>query len=235
MAAALVVIALALGALGGGLLALQRFVAAGPRASKEEHAFIRADGFRVRWNPCTPIHYVINPGIAPAGSVEDVHEAVRRVSSATGIAFEYDGLTREIPTRGREAYMPARYGDRWAPVLIAWVDPTRTNIEFQRNGHTAAAVAAPLTPPLDAEVLVSGWVAMNLHDPNPPGFSRPGDQGPVLLHELGHIMGLGHVAAAGEIMEPSGGEVTDFGPGDLEGLRLLGSSQGCLYTADPGT
>jgi hypothetical protein len=31
-------------------------------------------------------------------------------------------------------------------------------------------------------------------------------------------------------MEPSGGEMTDFGPGDLEGLEHLGLDQGCLTT-----
>jgi hypothetical protein len=229
---ALVVIAMGAAALGGGLIALQRFVASGPRGSADEHAFIR-QGMRARWNPCEPIHYVVNPGLAPAGSIEDVHEAVRRVSSATGIPFEYDGLSDEVPGRGRGSYVPSLYGHRWAPVLIAWVDPQRTDITFERNGHTAAAVAAPLSPLVDSDVLVSGWVAINQHDPNPPGFAHPGDQGPVLLHELGHIMGLGHVEAVGEIMESSGGAVTDFGPGDLEGLRLLGRAQGCLVVPRP--
>jgi hypothetical protein len=50
----------------------------------------------------------------------------------------------------------------------------------------------------------------------------------VLLHELGHVMGLGHVPAIGELMQAAGGGVTDLGPGDLEGLRRLGSAQGCL-------
>jgi hypothetical protein len=37
----------------------------------------------------------------------------------------------------------------------------------------------------------------------------------------------------GELMEPSGGGVSDFGPGDLEGLRALGRSAGCLVTPRP--
>jgi hypothetical protein len=31
-------------------------------------------------------------------------------------------------------------------------------------------------------------------------------------------------------MEPSGGYMTDFGPGDLAGLERLGIDQGCLTT-----
>ena len=77
---------------------------------------------------------------------------------------------------------------------------------------------------------MSGVVAINAADPNPPGFASPGAQGPVVLHELAHVLGLGHIKAQGELMEPSGGGVIDFGPGDLEGLRQLGSSAGCLAT-----
>ena len=50
------------------------------------------------------------------------------------------------------------------------------------------------------------------------------------MHELAHVLGLGHIKAQGELMEPSGGGVTDFGPGDLEGLSELGRSAGCLTT-----
>jgi len=34
-------------------------------------------------------------------------------------------------------------------------------------------------------------------------------------------------------MEPSGGLVTDLGPGDREGLSLLGRPAGCLVEAVP--
>jgi hypothetical protein len=33
-------------------------------------------------------------------------------------------------------------------------------------------------------------------------------------------------------MEPSGGDMTSFGPGDLAGLERLGKDQGCLTTPD---
>ena len=45
----------------------------------------------VRWNPCEPIHYVVNLGAAPDGSLQDVQDAVLRISSATGIAFASTG------------------------------------------------------------------------------------------------------------------------------------------------
>jgi hypothetical protein len=186
-------------------------------------------GDPVRWNPCDPIHYVVNASLAPPGSLHDVHEAIRRISDATGIAFAYDGLSDEEPSAFRKPFLPDRYGSRWAPVLIGWVDPDASDIPFEDAHGMASAVASPQYPyGTPSELYVSGWVAMNLEDPNPPGFGAPGEQGPVLLHELGHVMGLGHVSTFGEIMQPAGGGVTDLGPGDREGLERLGSSGGCL-------
>ena len=49
----------------------------------------------------------------------------------------------------------------------------------------------------------------------------------VLLHELGHVLGLDHVESPGELMYSDNIGRTTFGPGDLEGLRALG--QGPCY------
>jgi hypothetical protein len=191
-------------------------------------------GDPTRWNPCAPIHYVVNATLAPQGSIGDVHEAVSRISSATGIAFVYEGPNDEEATAYRELFQPDRYGDRWAPVLIAWADPDASDFAFEHGDHVAAAVARPDIPPTRFEdVYVSGWIALNADDPNPPGFDLPGQQGPVILHELGHLMGLGHVRTVGEIMHPSGGGVVDLGPGDREGLRELGAAHGCVPVMEP--
>ncbi len=188
-----------------------------------------AAGDPVRWNPCEPIHYVVNAALAPSGSLEDVHEAFGRVSSATGIAFVFDGLSDEVPSVYRKAFQPSRYGDRWAPVLVGWVDPETSDIPFElEDGAVASGVASPLYPTTSTDLYVSGWVAMNQEDPNLPGFAHPWEQGPVLLHELGHVMGLGHVESSGEIMNERGGGAVDLGTGDEEGLRRLGSQGGCL-------
>jgi hypothetical protein len=201
-----------------------------PKGSSDEYRFLAsASGKPVRWNPCQPIHYVLNLSEAPEGSLQDVQEAVRRVSADTGIAFTFDGMTQEIPQQGRPPYLP-QYGDRWAPVVIAWAYQPETTIPFQTGDAHYAAVARPLSPPDGTAQFVSGWVVINAADGNPPGWDSPADQGPTVLHELGHIMGLDHVASNYELMEPSGGYMTDYGPGDLAGLERLGRDQGCLTT-----
>jgi len=205
-----------------------------PTGEPSEHRFLGRgiDGAPLRWNPCEPIHYVINAGDGPEGSVDDVHRAVEKVSVATGIEFLYDGPTTEIPTRHRDAYEPDLYPGGWAPVLVAWVSPDETDIPFRSEGHTAAGVARPLAT-TTPDAIVSGWIAINENDPNPPGFDDPGDQGPIVLHEWGHVMGLDHVDEQGQLMEPSGGWMTDFGPGDLAGLERLGAEGGCIEVDRP--
>jgi hypothetical protein len=202
-----------------------------PSEHTDEYRFIARDfdGDPVRWNPCESVHYVVNVSQAPAGSLGDVQEAVRRISAATGIAFTYDGLTDEVLERRRDMIQVDRYGDRWAPVLVSWVDPDTSAVSFDSDGDVAAGVASPFTPQ-GADVIVSGWIAINAEDPNPPGFGSPDDQGPVVLHEWGHVMGLDHVDERGQLMHPAGGGVAALGPGDLEGLRKVGRSEGCLTT-----
>ena len=210
-----------------------------PRAvgTKADYSYILTSGEDpVRWNPCEPIHYVLARTGLTEGAIDDVHGAIDRLTRVTGIEFTYDGLTEEEPRQGRRSYQPGRYGDRWAPVLIAWVHPDATDIPFSDEGHDAAAVASPQLPEgLEGDVYVSGWVAVDIEDPNPSGFSLPGQQGPVVLHELAHVLGLGHAESIGNLMEPSGGGVTTFGPGDLSGLEHLGRNAGCLPTPPPGS
>jgi hypothetical protein len=214
-----------------GLLGNVVHEATRPKGSSDEYRFLAsANGKPVRWNPCQPIHYVLNLSEAPDGSLQDVQEAIRRVTADTGIAFAFDGSTQEIPQHDRSPYLPNLYGERWAPVVIAWAYQSETDIPFQQGENQYAAVSRPLAPPDGMAQFVCGWVVFNAADLNPPGWDSPADQGPTVLHELGHIMGLDHVASKYELMEPSGGYMTDYGPGDLAGLERPGRDQGCLAT-----
>ena len=50
----------------------------------------------------------------------------------TGLDLRFDGTTDEPPSEERERRQPDRYGDRWAPVLVAWA-----------TGREVPAVAGP--------------------------------------------------------------------------------------------
>jgi hypothetical protein len=88
------------------------------------HEFVQTqqDGITpVGYDPCRPVAYVTRPG-GPSAGDQMVAEAIAMVSAATGLQFVDEGRTDEPPSDEREAYQPERYGERWAPVLIAWSD-----------------------------------------------------------------------------------------------------------------
>jgi hypothetical protein len=54
----------------------------------------------------------------------------------------------------------------------------------------------------------------------------------VVMHELGHLVGLDHVTNPRQVMLAENGTATEFGDGDRAGLTKLGSG-GCPYDVTP--
>jgi hypothetical protein len=193
-----------------------------------EYTFLerRADGSPVRWDPCESIHYETNLAGAPQNEFGDVQEALRRVTAATGIRFVYDGPTNAMPPGVPDAKrVTKRPGESAPPVLIAWLDQE----QWREIGGTNRQVALALPiPESDGFYYDTGFVVVNGDQHLLPGFGVGPTWGPVILHELGHIMGLGHVPATDELMNAQENPiVTDFGKGDLEGLKILGRHGTC--------
>jgi len=184
-----------------------------------------------RWNPCEPMHYVTDLSLAPGGGLELVQAAVARTSEATGIEFVYDGETTESPSdRASEAVLVEEGEDgwRWAPVVIGWVDADEFSRLPTAGQGEPVAIAGPIG---EAGVYVTGWAAFDAAAPLRSDWSLAG-WGPVIQHELGHIIGLDHATSRAQLMYPNGGDRVDWGTGDLEGLRALGRSSGCLETPE---
>lgn len=194
--------------------------------------FVDQYGHPARWDPCLPIHYVVNTVSAPAGALADLRRALATVSRATGLTFVDDGTTSEIPTPDRSAYQPARYGKRWAPMLVAWVSRSRTSLIDEAD---AEGVTVPIAVPTSqGGVLVSAEVALNTDQQLPVGFRTDGaSEGEVLLHELGHAVGLAHVANRADAMFPTVRGIAAYGEGDLAGLAAVGRGAGCLAEPRP--
>ena len=185
----------------------------------------------VAWDPCRPIHYVINPAGAPADGTLLIEGAIARVHTATGLQFVYDGTSTEKPSKARPTYQPARYDPtRWAPVLIAWSD--------EDAFPDLAGYVAGLTDSLPVYasdttrlLYVSGQIVFDRRDLSMATAPDRGEVRAIVLHELGHLVGLDHTADRTQIMfSESQFNVRDYGAGDLRGLAELGR-QACF----PGT
>jgi hypothetical protein len=181
----------------------------------------------VTWSPCRPIHYVVDTAGMSVDGLGILQSAVAEISRGTGIRFVYDGTTSETPSADRSSYQPDRYGDRWAPVLISWAgvkkDPEMTADVLGLTRPDAVAVdPSDRTSPL---VYVSGQVEMNA-DFIGVIQRRLGVKATrtVFLHELGHLMGLGHVHSTNAVMNPVyQPKVVTFTPSELSALQSLGS------------
>ena len=183
----------------------------------------------VAYDPCRPIHLVVNARTAPPKGEVVLNEALDSVRRATGLAIVVDGSTDEAPNPKRPPYQPDRYGDRWAPVLVAWSDPVESPALAADVAGTGGSLALAVG---DDQVYVTG--AVTLDGPQIGQILDRRGGGPqaraVILHELGHLVGLDHVADTTQVMSPQRTpDRVSYAAGDLSGLALLGQGK-CFPT-----
>ena len=176
----------------------------------------------VAYDPCRPIHVVMNERNVVAGGSAFVNQALAALHTATGLEFVVDGFTDEAPAKVREAYQPDRYGKRWAPVLIAWSDPVESP---DLAGDVLGLGGSESASDGKQSVYVTGAIALD--GPELAGLlALPDGEAQVrsvIEHELGHLVGLDHVNDPTQLMNPStDGTVTTYAAGDLTGLNRLG-------------
>lgn len=187
------------------------------------HAFMHRDahGVPVRYDPCRPVHYVVNPAGGPPGAADLVRGAVAVISAATGLAFVDDGTTTEPVSDHREAVQRARYGDRWAPVLVGFA---RRGAFPVLTGQVAGLGGSHVLTTADGARLVTGQIALASDTfAQLVGSGRAGQAATIVEHELGHVVGLDHVDDPGQLMYRSNKGQVDLGPGDVEGLAVAGA------------
>jgi hypothetical protein len=197
----------------------------GPTGAVRAHEFLTMSkqGVPVTFSPCRPLHYVVRPDNAPRGGDAMVAAAFKRLSAATGLTVINDGPTDEPANLERDPYQPDRYGSRWAPILVAWA----TEKEVPDFGGDTVGRAGPsqFTRGDGTTGYVSGVVLL---DPEAIAQIRSSDgkarARAIILHELGHLVGLDHTTRDDQLMYPNSlSEQTDYAAGDLAGLARLGA------------
>jgi hypothetical protein len=178
-----------------------------------------------RWSPCTPLVVRVNPDGFDAAALADVRWALDELQRSTGLEVRLGDATSET-VEGALAERDWVDGTwttaarrSWAPVLLVGSDAHRTpELAGATTGWTHVRTDA------DGTHLVSGVVALDLEDV--AADQRAGGLRMLLLHELGHLVGLGHVEDPDLVMHPyavpAPGETPAYRRGDRLGLAVAG-------------
>lgn len=146
----------------------------------------------VTWEPCAKVSVLVNPGSFGEAAVDEVRAAFGEIAAVTGLSFVV-AVTDEIP---RTDWAHSLGGRTAPPVLVGWVAPEET--DMLRPGAAASTVANPARS--DGRLrIVTGAIALdeNVYADFRPAAGAGRTRRNLLLHEIGHLLGLDHVSGAG--------------------------------------
>lgn len=184
------------------------------------------NGTVTRWNPCDgTIRVRVNPTGGGSGALFDAQTAIKSLAASTGLHFVYDGTTSFIPRSANSTSMPA-------PLVIAWASRLQTDyLGIGAIGEGGWRSSGSSTDGVHwTWKIIQGFVVLDPAARVSGGFGRGASRGALLMHELGHVAGLGHTNDALQVMSPvlSSTSYGNWGAGDKTGLTAVGASKGCV-------
>ena len=193
----------------------------------------------LRWNPCqTAITYKVNLASVPSKYrttfLNETKASVARLATATRMKFSYKGTTSEIP-------QPGSASKQSAEIIIAWTSPSRTRyylygstagqggFTWAWSGVTSAGKTTYRYAVRRGFVVLDTPQALKMKS----GFGTGVRRTNLLMHELGHAVGLQHVSDTHQLMYPTlrSGTPSGYAAGDKAGLSRVGRNAGCLSTS----
>lgn len=215
------------------------------------------DGSPAGWLPCRTVTWGLAADGGGDGASSDVHHAVQLTAEVTGLRFVYVGESPGVPQRSWLA--PGGWPVGAPDLVVAWAVPAGGGGRHGSAGDPAvsdlltgageAAVGGWSATYGQGEVarghITHGYVVLDaLADEQfAPSFqhadfdvlgARRPLRGRLLLHELGHALGLAHVDDDRQVMHPEiGSREARWGSGDRSGLDVLSGAAACRTATRP--
>ncbi len=173
------------------------------------------------YDPCRPLHLVVNLEHAPSSADAVLRQAISMVGPAAGLQIVVDGPTDELAQSTRPTMDARRYGNRWSPALVAWTTPEQVPALDGDVAGVGGSVA--MTDSRGQLHNVTGIVYLDGSTLTEISTQRGGHELAVAIvaHELAHLVGLAHTEAAGQLMNAENSGQTGLGEGDRRGLAAL--------------
>ena len=221
-----IVVAVVLATVGGGLRsawsgARPEAPAQGSAGASYRFLATQDDGTPVAFPSCRTIEFVVRRDGEPDGGAQVLASAIEEVSRASGLRFADVGSADAPSTDGWSAAAASPF----TPVVIEWQTPSENpalagDVAGQAGPLQVAAPGHP-TVYVGGEVQLDGpQLAVLLGQRNGAEKARA-----IVLHELGHLVGLDHVDDPSQLMYPRAREVLGYAQGDLTGLAELGRGE----------
>ena len=207
---------------------------------------------KVAWDACRPIRYALNVDRASDQQIATLIDSIKHIELSTGIDFQYGGVTSAGLNIDTELILAASNGQpfRYLPpdddgsgpvdVVLGFSGPEDTT-EFERSG--VIGIGGSSRSPLDANRRALSGQGFALLDLDDLETGNPTQEqiriGATATHEIGHMVGLGHVDSSDPGLEGSFTDAvirdqlmfpflnvfrpspTEFSGGDLLGLWEL--------------
>ncbi|WP_248582191.1 matrixin family metalloprotease [Nocardioides sp. InS609-2] len=199
---------------------LSRLGVIAPSAGDGTYAFIatqRGGREPVGYDPCSEIRVEVNAVGAPANWKSLVARAIDHVGSASGLKLVYAG-----ETDNRDVEQVGEPGN--ATVLVMWA--TEEDFPVLEGQVAGVGGSSAVERRSGHREFVSGRIVLDrdAFEAYDGGDLQIAVDQAIVDHEFGHVVGLDHVDDPGELMAPeTDGRQLSWGPGDREGLELLGA------------
>lgn len=223
----------------------------GPSGSRSYRLATLENGMPAAWEPCRTVRWSVNLRGAPADAMDDLRIAVEKAGRASGLRFSYVGETAAVP---QQSWVDDGWPAEAADLVVAWAVNPSTSAERSAGldapvsdllsaDEQEAAVGGWYAeyqqegPGRDRQVgrITAGYVVLDASAADQFYSGLRPEDGPLtggrpplvrlLMHELGHAMGLEHVSDDRQVMSPQVSSRTGtWGLGDRAGLAATGGT-----------